>query len=596
MANVLFKQGLQANLDTIRTNLSAIEGTFYLTTDSHRLYIGRITTDARSSAAITAAGGSATQDATHCDAVPVNQGVTFVTSLSNLPAVNAANKTQYAGQFYYVADKNILCVYNGDSWVQINPNTDTHVDGVEINVTTTNGVAKVETVVKNTTPNGVTGGQSYKDTFNIAGAGGAKVSSSGDTVTITGEQYELETSVNGTTKTATVKLKSASGEDDSTVNIVAGSNVTIAAGTDATHDITISSKDTQLKEVTGGNGDGTASGKTGFYIKVADTDNNTKTGKIDPVIKVGNDNTLSENQIHFDSGVATLPVYTKNEIDGLLKSFNAMEFKGVLTSAPSSTDVHAGDTYKAGSSFSFSNNGTAVTVNKGDLLIATGTEVNGVIPAGNLKWEIIASGDDTVITYQGESISHGIQLKEKPSADVVAKFDLSAGTGITLKDTANKIGSGSSEKTIGTKVTITHDDVARAADVLTNTYTQQYNSYTNSTIEAITGITTNAQGHVTGVTKAKWQLKDTNGLVKYTNTQINTTSAVNNGITQYTAKLTNGVTTYSSDGTKTGSASNDYSIKSSSLQISSTAATITAGSGQQTAAASMTIDMVWGTF
>ena len=259
MANVLFKQGLQANLDTIRTNLSAIEGTFYLTTDSHRLYIGRITTDARSSAAITAAGGSATQDATHCDAVPVNQGVTFVTSLSNLPAVNAANKTQYAGQFYYVADKNILCVYNGDSWVQINPNTDTHVDGVQINVTTENGVAKVETIVKNTTPNGVTGGQSYKDTFNIAGAGGAKVSSSGDTVTITGEQYELETSVNGTTKTATVKLKSASGEDDSEVNIVAGSNVTIAAGTNATHDITISSKDTQLKEVTGGNGDGTAS-------------------------------------------------------------------------------------------------------------------------------------------------------------------------------------------------------------------------------------------------------------------------------------------------------------------------------------------------
>lgn len=592
MANVLFKQGVQANLDIIRTNLSAIEGTFYLTTDSHRLYIGRITSDTRSSAAIAAAGGSSTQDATHCDAVPVNQGVTFVTSLSNLPTVTAVNRTQYAGQFYYVAEKNILCVYNGDSWVQINPNTDTHVDGVEINVTTTNGVVKVETVVKNTTPQGVTGGNSYKDTFNIAGAGGAKVNSSGDTVTITGEQYELETSVNTSTKTANIKLKSTSGEDDSEVHIVAGSNVDIATGTDATHDIRISAKDTQLKDVTGGNGDG-ASGTTGFYVKVTDTDNNIKTGKIDPVIKVGKDNNLSANQVHFNSGVAELPVYSRDEIDNLLKGFNAMEFKGVLTAAPSSADVHAGDTYKAGSNFSFTNNGTAVNVNKGDLLIATGTEVNGVIPSGNLKWEIIASGDDTVITYIGEAISHGLQLKESPSTDVVAKFDLSAGTGIVLSDTPNKTGSGVNEKTIGTKVTITHDDVARATDNLTATNSQKYNQI--MTIEAITGVTTNAQGHVTGVTKEKWQLKDTNGHIQYTNTQIATTSADNSGVTEYTAKFTNGATSYSSDSSQTGKASNEYSIKSSSLKISSTAATISAV-GQQTAAASMTIDMVWGTF
>ena len=40
MANVLFKQGLQSSLKTIRDNLCAIEGTFYLTTDTHRLYLG----------------------------------------------------------------------------------------------------------------------------------------------------------------------------------------------------------------------------------------------------------------------------------------------------------------------------------------------------------------------------------------------------------------------------------------------------------------------------------------------------------------------------------------------------------------------------
>ena len=77
MANVLFKQGLQSSLKTIRDNLCAIEGTFYLTTDTHRLYIGRITDTPRSQAAIAAKGGTATQDATHCDAVPVNEGVNY---------------------------------------------------------------------------------------------------------------------------------------------------------------------------------------------------------------------------------------------------------------------------------------------------------------------------------------------------------------------------------------------------------------------------------------------------------------------------------------------------------------------------------------
>ena len=182
MANVLFKQGLQSSLKTIRDNLCAIEGTFYLTTDTHRLYIGRITDTPRSQAAIAAKGGTATQDATHCDAVPVNEGVNYVATLGDLPTVTAENKSQYAGQFYYVSGSNILCVYSGAAngtnggWVQINPNTNTKVEGFEYTVTTKDGVATIKGIVKNKTDSGVSGGDQYKDSYTVKGAGSVKVS------------------------------------------------------------------------------------------------------------------------------------------------------------------------------------------------------------------------------------------------------------------------------------------------------------------------------------------------------------------------------------------------------------------------------------
>jgi len=38
MANVLFKRGAQANLPS---STSAVDGVFYLTTDTNRLYVGQ---------------------------------------------------------------------------------------------------------------------------------------------------------------------------------------------------------------------------------------------------------------------------------------------------------------------------------------------------------------------------------------------------------------------------------------------------------------------------------------------------------------------------------------------------------------------------
>lgn len=111
MANVMFKLGLQSNLDTLIANKNATEGTFYLTKDTHRLYIGNKTAD-----------GKVTP-------VPVNQGIVTVDFLGQLPEPTA----DLAGEFYYVKknkegpegiDLNVLCVCNGKEWVQVNPQYD----------------------------------------------------------------------------------------------------------------------------------------------------------------------------------------------------------------------------------------------------------------------------------------------------------------------------------------------------------------------------------------------------------------------------------------------------------------------------------------
>ena len=96
--NLKFLRGLQASLPTVGT-----DGYFYLTTDTHRLY--------------TSIDGKV---------VPVNEGVTTVENLNALTSVTGAN----AGDFFYCTEENILCVFNGQTFVQINP--DTGVTSVEV--------------------------------------------------------------------------------------------------------------------------------------------------------------------------------------------------------------------------------------------------------------------------------------------------------------------------------------------------------------------------------------------------------------------------------------------------------------------------------
>lgn len=110
MANVLFKRGRQANLP----KSDIIDGAFYLTTDTNRLYVGNNT-----------------------ELVELNKSITVVESVSELPKTGVE-----VGQFYYIAGTNkhagasddngnilavVTSITNGvPHWTQVNPDT---VDG-----------------------------------------------------------------------------------------------------------------------------------------------------------------------------------------------------------------------------------------------------------------------------------------------------------------------------------------------------------------------------------------------------------------------------------------------------------------------------------
>lgn len=117
MANVMFKRGTQSGFN----NLTAYQdGCFYLTTDSHRLYVGT---------------GNNTADL-------VSQSVISYPNWAAIEALSNKSSSSYAaglcveGQFYYAKAENILCTYSNGKWVQINPDHnddhDTYVKSINV--------------------------------------------------------------------------------------------------------------------------------------------------------------------------------------------------------------------------------------------------------------------------------------------------------------------------------------------------------------------------------------------------------------------------------------------------------------------------------
>lgn len=592
MANVLkdakvgFLTGAQSSIDTMLSkgaSAGAKHGYFYLTKDSHRLYVGN------SDGSISA----------------VNEGVQTVTYLNDLPTLStAADKVAYTGRFFYVQYKdtnagqvdsniaNILCVYNGSTWVQINANTDTHINSNTYTASTSRATATITNAIGSTDGGSVTG------KFDIVTAGGLKIAKTAgatNSITLTGDKFTLAAG-DGAAGEVKLNLTSANGQAGSSVTLKADSNTNVLTRSGNT--ITISGRVNASLAIANATG-----GKTGFTVTVTDNQGKTVTGSYDPLIKYGS---KAQSSTKLVDGAFTINAYNKDEVDQLMRDLNAMEYRGTVgangTAATSWADCIK-LTQKIGYTYLFS---SSITVNStqhtaGTLAIARGTEYTaadlaagtisnaaliGTINPITLTWDFVESTNDTDTTYKLYTTpagSVGFQLQDS-TGGIKGSVKYTGANGLSV---SQSLGGGldiSGQKPAENVITVTHNNVTR-----NNTNVNPINKSTLAsktpdthlndtiTIPVVTGVTTNAQGHVTGVNTVNYELNDTATLITGMSSTATATSSssvdLKTSITATAASSKNMV----QNGTATAT------IKSSSLTLGASGS-------------SVSIDMVWGEF
>lgn len=537
MAQVMFKKGLSTALP--KTGL--VEGAFYLTTDTDKLYI--------------------CNDGNKLSLL--NQVVHSVANINALPKIADAA----VGEFYYCLDENVLATKKAAadvSWTQINADTDTKVSGVTATTAVNSGIATVTTTVTSETKAGVSDG-GKTGSFKIKGAGDNTITRETDgTIVITGKN-DNATYTLGTAEGGKIALKGAGtgatnteitvkGAGDIAITSDAAGNLTVDgtalkdAITDATQNVTITSVKNEFA----------ADGK--FTTEVATAAGSKKAPAVTPIIKLGTNAT----EYKFESGTATLPVYTKTEVDGKIdeyfKAADAMVYKGTVsdTVALPTANVQRGWTYKVAKAGTYA--GTVCKV--GDLIIA---KVDAAT-ATDATWDVVPSGDEQVIT--GAVSNTGITISD--GAGVLAGITLANGDCTTVAGTTSgKV----------TTIKVNHNQVTGTLAAGSTVDVTQAAKGT-ADFSAITGITRDAYGHVTGTTVKKLHVVDTDTHNDVTAVKVEATH------TDSGATLS---TTVCTQDTPNGVKAN--------LAITSDNLTITNGTANgATAAAGLKINLEWGTF
>lgn len=564
--NINFLLGTQSNLEKyIAGTTSAADGTFYLTNDTHRLYIG--TSEGK--------------------AVPVNEGVITVASLEALAKI----PNPHAGEFYYVTAENILCVYNGSTWVQINNNSNSFIVDSNLTVTAANNVA---TVTKQYIYNDNTVAEKVTTPWHVAGVDGIKVTADDDTdtITLTGVLNDKFTVAVDNDK-AIFSLHDTFGRSkDFSVKSTDGR---ISVKKDEENGIVIGVLDMYNTGVDIVNGSA-----DGFTVHVSDG-KGTVSGSFSPTITVGTESTTKQT-LKFVNGNADLPVYTKAEIDSLQLALNAMTYRGLVAgSADSAQNIQAwttvmnakaqiGDTYLFALNTTFTPSGStkSTTRSAGSLVIARGVEDStGFIPAGQVIWDYVEATNDTDTRYEfngqaSTSTTDGyIQLLstlygyQGGATALGKKLIFTNGTEIKANVTVDADGN--------TTVQFNHDTHNAENTQETQSQGAAYYrsggdvSYADTQITTIKGITVNAQGHVTGFTTNTVTLKDTNATVA----QVALSGAVSNAGAK--ATLTSLVQLNDGSGSTMTEKTGAMEFTTGTLQYSMNGS-------------ALNIDLVWGSF
>lgn len=599
-----FLNGTQSSLDSLKkveNKNKCHAGAFYLTTDTHRLYL-------------------CLED--EKPPVPVNQGVQFFTYLSDAKAaINASNDV---GSLYYIKnDKilnkdetevdvplNALCIWNGTELVQINPDTDTKVEKVSF-VEDEKGNVQLQ-VTSGKTP--------YAAGINFVSGGNIVIEKTvtNDDLTVTlsvpaGDIFKIKAANVTDNKEVQLQLRGSNEKlaaTSSDVNIVSGNNVQLKVNDKAA--IEISATDTTITDFSGSSlgTKTTAVNKltdSGFELKI--TDSNNKDGYsayLDPKVKIDATN------IAFKDGIADITTALNARIDDKISGINALHYNGVVSAISDlknkTTDSTTGQSVPIiGIGEVYLYNGTKQTVfttsdetgevildslnqpsdsrrktlYPGDLLVSQGTEVNGVI-TDEISWAIIPAGDiDT--TYQLEHENNKTVLKTKTNAETGFKNE--AGSFIINGDEEKiSVTQAIGQDTTNSTYTISHiGSYTKNTDVKTSMSpkTDGYKSG-NSTVDIIVEENTYDNfGHLKSTNKNTYTVTDTHNDLKEAGTYLDASGSGGKKIT-----LTQNLATL--DGL---SLSPQVTFSTSTLSLSSTAR-----SKDGVTPTDINIDILWGNF
>lgn len=565
MAYVGFKRGPQANLNTILNDINSQsvqdqlrDGYFYLTSDTDRLYVCREDPST----------GKKTL-------VELNKSITIVASFAALSSVAAAE-----GQFYYVTQENVLCVYRNGAWRQINP--DHRIANTTSNTSVSNVVsgsnvigAKVRIEVQDddqTSPNTSSG------EFQIIGGSNISVTRVDNTITIdtppgSDTLYDLTSdAITGGGATITLANRNTgTAHEEDTISIVGSNDVTVS---ESNGTITITGPNRVAATSTGFNASGVLTVST-------DVDGvpGTVTSTATPTIAYGKDSngqpTVTDGK--FLNGTATLDVYTAGQVDAkideALSAADAMTYRGVIENQAGFTAITSakkGDTYKLGTD-NITINGNSET-KTGDLIIYKGEDTDATHPYSAAQWEIVPSGNDQVITVDTTAANNKIDVKDNGVS--LGSLALTAGTKMTI--TSTKTGTA-----LVTTIDQKQDYTAQTATGSATNVTQV--EHTDATFTAVTGIATDAYGNVVNgsVKTATFTVKDTHANVNAVT--INATKQTDNGDVQSV-----NIETKVEDTDNTHK-EHSYKLASASLSMS-----VTQGSG--TNPDTIAVNLEWGSF
>lgn len=613
MANVGFRQGPQSNVDTIISNgYGAINGSFYLTNDSHRLYIG---------AESESIPGEYTLYA-------VNEGVENVKTLTDLTSRNwdEATKKAAAGRFYYIEDRNVLAIFNGKDFIQINVDTDTSIKNVEFSGEKAQAeeLIDIEQVIvwgdrnnesmsklQLVTDNGLTCATEMLEDRD----GQGNVVRRYPKITISGDSYSFsQVTIPEGKNEFTLALESENGVDTGDPLKFKGAGG-IHFSMDADGNIIIASDDTQILE------DSLKVENTATGLKISLTDSkgiNTSTAFWSPFIMYGQaDDEAGRSKAQFSQGTAKLDIYTADEIDQLLKDLNGMTYKGTLGDSGS----YATQIVFNGTTGQIVRDGEPLSCRIGDMIVlAESTEVNGKkyapgtivicrstsgsenlngeIDAANLTFDIIDAIENTDTTYVLQSLTsaHGVQLVDKnlinagylifEQGKATKTLSDSNGNTTTVDVTGLNVHVDSRVEDGKTTIIIYHEAIARTDEAGTAAQTAETFKFT-----AIESIETDDTGHVSKVVTKEVTVFDTANDVSGNafKTDVYNQNGKNVGVVKSTITSTNKYTS------ATATQADAFVLVSESLAIANDDTNPDQAGGTSNKQG-LSIEMVWGTF